>query len=126
MEALNTAISLEIEQAEAILRVELGSQVSTMSSSEIKRDLYVFAKRNPVLFLDLVGDDNVVLRNLAIKANEMGVINLSQDQRSFTWGSTDRKLMEVPFDENPYSALAAWFKTDEGVELYKAIVKKLS
>ena len=37
MEALNTAISLEIEQAEAILRVELGSQVSTMSSSEIKR-----------------------------------------------------------------------------------------
>ena len=23
--------------------------------------------------------------------------------------------MNVPFDENPYSAMAAWFKTDEGV-----------
>ena len=126
MEALNTAISLEIEQAEAILRVELGSQVNTMSSSEIKRDLYIFAKRNPVLFLDLVSDDNIILRNLAIKAREMGVINLSTDQRSFTWGSTDRKLMEVPFDENPYSAFAAWLKTDEGVEVYKSIQKRVN
>ena len=97
-----------------------------MSSSEIKRDLYVFAKRNPVLFLELVGDDKVVLRNLAIKAREMGVIKLSQDQRSFTWGSNDRKLMEVPFDENPYSAFAAWLKTDEGVEVYKSIQKRVN
>jgi len=126
MEALNKAISIEIDQAEAILRVELGSSVGNMSSSEIKRDLYIFAKRNPVLFLDLVSDDNVVLRNLAIKAKEMGVINLSQDQRSFTWGSNDRKLMEVPFDENPYSAFAAWLKTDEGVEVYKSIQKRVN
>ena len=41
------------------------------------------------------------------------------------WGSNDRKLMTVPFDENPYSALAAWFKTDEGVEVFKTIKKKL-
>ena len=126
MEALNTAISIDIEQAEAILRVELGSQVSNMSSSEIKRDLYLFAKRNPVLFLNLVKDDNVGLRNTAIKAVELGVIKLSQDQRSFSWASNDRKLMEVPFDENPYSAFAAWLKTDEGVEVYKSIQKKIN
>ena len=126
MDALNTAVSVEIEQAEAILRVELGSAVDKMSSAEIKRDLYVFAKQNPILFLDLVKDENVILRNLAVKANEIGVINLSQDQRSFTWGSTDRKLMEVPFDENPYSAFAAWLKTDEGVEVYKSIQKRVN
>ena len=126
MKALNTATSIEIDQAEAILRVELGSTVDKMSSAEIKRDLYLFARQNPVLFLDLVSDENVVLRNIAIKANEMGVISLSQDQRSFTWGSNNRKLMEVPFDENPYSAFAAWLKTDEGVEVYKSIQKKLN
>ena len=126
MQALNTATSIEIDQAEAILRVELGSTVDKMSSAEIKRDLYLFARQNPVLFLDLVNDENVVLRNLAIKANEMGIITLSQDQRRFTWGSTDRKLMEVPFDENPYSAFAAWLKTDEGVEVYKSIQKRLN
>ena len=32
--------------------------------------------------------------------------------------------MNVPFDENPYSAMAAWFKTDEGLEVYKSIEKK--
>ena len=126
MEALNTAVSIDIEQAEAILRVELGSQVSNMSSSEIKRDLYLLARKNPVLFLNLVKDDNVGLRNTAIKAVELGVIKLSQDQKSFSWASNDRKLMEVPFDENPYSAFAAWLKTDEGVEVYKSIQKKIN
>ena len=58
-------------------------------------------------------------------AVENGVVTLSQDQRSFNWGSNGRKLMNVPFDENPYSAMAAWFKTDEGVEVYKSIEKKL-
>ena len=126
MEALNTAVSIDIDQAEAILRVEKGSQVDRMASSELKRDLYLFAKQNPVLFLDLVKDENVVLRNFAIKANELNIINLSQDQRAFTWVSTGRKLMEVPFDENPFSAFAAWLKTDEGVEVYKSIQKRVN
>ena len=126
MQALNTAVSLEIDQAEAILRVEKGSSVSNMSSAEIKRDLYLFARQNPVLFLELVNDENVVLRNLAIKAKELNIISLSQDQRSFSWASTNRKLMEIPFDENPYSAFAAWLKTDEGVEVYKSIQKRVN
>ena len=38
---------------------------------------------------------------------------------------TVKNLMTVPFDENPYSAMAAFFKTDEGVEVFKSIEKKL-
>ena len=85
----------------------------------------MFAKNNPILFLELVNDENVELRNLAIKAQSLGVIKLSQDQRTFAWGSNDKKLMTVPFDENPYSAFAAFLKTDEGVEIFKSIEKKL-
>ena len=125
MEALNTAMSIEVDQAEAILRVELGSAVDKMSSAELKRDLYMFARNNPILFLELVNDENVMLRNLAVKAAEMGIIKLSQDQRTFAWGSNNKKLMTVPFDENPYSAFAAYLKTDEGVEVFKSIEKKL-
>ena len=123
--ALNAAKNLDIDMAEAVLRVEVGSGVSSMSSKEIKRDLLLYAKRNPRLFLELVGDENVVLRNFGIKATEMGIIKLSPDQRTFNWGSNDRKLMNVPFDEHPYSALAAWFKTDEGMEIYSNIEKRL-
>ena len=86
----------------------------------------MFAKKNPKLFLDLVNDENVILRNFGIKSVEEGIIKLSQDQRTFTWGSNDRKLMTVPFDEHPYSALAQWFKTDEGMEIYSNIEKRLN
>ena len=125
IQALNAAATMDVDQAEAILRVESGSSVSKMSSKELKRDLLLYAKRNPALFLELVNDENVVLRNFGIKATEMGIIKLSSDQRTFSWGSNDRKLMTVPFDENPYSAMASFFKTDEGVEIYKSIDKKL-
>ena len=125
IDAMTAARSMDIDQIEAILRVEKGSQVNTMSSKELKRDVLLFAKQNPQTFIALAKDDNVQLRNFAIKAQEAGIINLSQDQRSFTWGSNGRKLMNVPFDENPYSAFAAFLKTDEGVEIYKSIDKKL-
>ena len=125
IEALNAAQSLDIDIAEAVMRVEKGSNVSNMSSKELKRDLLLYAKRNPVLFLELVNDENVVLRNFGIKATELGIIKLISDQRTFTWASNNRKLMNVPFDEHPYSALAAWFKTDEGMEIYSNIEKRL-
>ena len=126
IDALNAAKNLDIDMAEAVMRVEVGTEVSKMSSKEIKRDLLLYAKRNPKLFLELVNDENVVLRNFGIKATEMGIIKLSEDQRMFMWGSNDRKLMNVPFDEHPYSALAAWFKTDEGMEIYSNIEKRLN
>jgi hypothetical protein len=124
--ALTAARDIDIEQAEAIMRVEQGSKVNDLSSKELKRDLLLFAKRNPRLFIELAKDENVMLRNFGIKAVEAGILNLSGDQRTFTFGSNKRKIMTIPFDENPYSALAAWFKTDEGVEVYKTIEKKLS
>ena len=117
---------MEIDLAEAIIRVEKGSEVSRMSSKEIKRDLLVFARKNPDLFLELATDDNVQLRNFGIKAVEEGILKLSSDQRYFMWGSTDRKLMTVPFDEHPYTALAHWFKTDEGMEIYTQIEKRFN
>ena len=124
--ALNAAQSIDIDMAEAVMRVEAGSKVSEMSSKELKRDLLLYAKKNPKLFLELVNDENVQLRNFGIKATEMGILKLSPDQRTFSWASNDRKLMNVPFDEHPYSALAAWFKTDEGMEIYSNIEKRLN
>lgn len=125
IDAMTAARSIDIDHAEAIMRVEHGSSVNSMSSKEIKRDLLLFARNNPSMFLELANDENVQLRNFAVKAAEAGIIKLSQDQRTFSWGSNGRKLMNVPFDENPYSAFAAFLKTDEGVEIYRSIEKNL-
>jgi len=123
--AMNAALEMDVDFMEAIMRVELGSSVSKMSTKELKRDTLLFARRNPALFIELANDENVQLRNFAIIATENNIIKLSDDNRSFSWVSNGRKLMNVPFDENPYSAMAAWFKTDEGLEVYKSIEKKL-
>jgi hypothetical protein len=125
-DAILIARELDIDMVEAIMRVEKGSEVSKLSSKELKRDLLVFARNNPSLFLELAADDNVQLRNFGIKAVELGILKLSNDQRNFMWGSNNRNIMTVPFDEHPYTALAHWFKTDEGMEIYANIEKRLN
>ena len=126
VDALVAARNIDIDMAEAIMRVEKGSEVSKLSSKELKRDLLVFARNNPKLFLELADDENVMLRNFGIRAVEGGILRLSSDQRNFLWGSNGRKLMTIPFDEHPYTALAHWFKTDEGMEIYSNIEKRLN
>ena len=125
-DAILMARQIDIDKAEAIMRVEKGSKVSNMSSKELKRDLLLFARNNPDLFLELANDGNVELRNFGIKAVEQGILKLSSDQRHFVWASTDRKLMTVPFDAHPYTALAHWIKTDEGIEIYANIEKRFN
>ncbi len=126
IDALNLAKSLDLDHAEAILRTEVGSAVSKMTSKELKRDLMLLAKNNPALFINLAQDENVSLRSFGIKAAEANIIKLSSDQKTFSWAANGKKLMTVPFDEHPYSALASWFKTDEGMQVYKSIEKKFS
>ena len=126
VDALTAARNVDIDMAEAIMRVEVGSKVSDLSSKELRRDLLVFAKNNPKLFLELADDENVMLRNFGIRAVEAGILRLSSDQRNFLWGSNGMKLMVIPFDEHPYTALAHWFKTDEGMEIYSNIEKRLN
>ncbi len=124
IEALNLAKSLDVDDLEAILRVEFGNKVSKMSTKELKRDGLLYARSYPAAFIELANDDNVHLRNMGVKAVENNIIKLSEDNRKFLWNN-GRKLFTVPFEENPYSALAAWFKTDDGIEVLKAIEKKM-
>lgn len=125
IEALSIAKDMNVDQAEAIMRGQLGSKVTKLTSKELKRDLLLFARNEPFLFLELANDENINIRNIGIKSVEQNIIALSNDQRTFKWAATGRKLMTVPFNENPYSALAAYFKTDDGIEVYQTVEKQL-
>ena len=37
-----------------------------------------------------------------------------------------KKLLTVPFNEKPISALAAYFQTDDGIEIMEMLDKKLN
>ena len=126
LEAMNLAKDMPIEDLEAIARAVLHSKVSTMASNEIRRDMLIFARKNPDKFIDLANDENINLRNVAIRAVEMGVIALKEDQRTVYWNNkTKEKIITVPYGENAYSALAAFFKTDEGLDVLQSINNSL-
>ena len=126
LDALKLVAELDIEHLEAILRTEIGSEVTKMSSKEIKRDCYLFARNEPRLFIEVANDEDIKLRNLANRSVEAGLVALGDDNTVFKWKSNGKKIMTVPFDEHPYTAFARFLKTDEGVDVMKAIMKKLS
>ena len=108
----------------AILRTEHGSAVTSWTPSQVKRMGFAMANANPKNFVDLANDDDIQLRNTAVMAAEAGIIGLTNNNTQFV-SKSGQKLFTVPFDENPYVAIARWFKTDEGVDVLKSIEKKL-
>ena len=126
IEAFTLIQELDIDHLEAIMRTELGSSVTSLSTKELKRDAYRFAKENPVFFIELSQDEDLKLRNLANRAVEANILKLTDDNTVFKFATNGKKVMTVPFDQHPYASLAQYFKTDEGVDLMKSIIKKLS
>lgn len=126
LEAQILVKEMSIEDLEAIARVVLKSKVDRMASSEIRRDMLLFAKNNPRELKDLIDDDSLKFRNIAIRAVDMGIIKISNDGRNISWGGTKgEKIITIPFGENAYSALASYFLTDEGMDVLTAISNKL-
>lgn len=126
LEALKLVQELDLEHITAILRTELGGNVSQLSSKELKRDAYSFARRDPKLFTELANDEDIKLRNLANRAVEGGILELTDDSTIFRFKKNKKKVITVPFDQHPYAALAQFFKTDDGVDLMKSLMKKLN
>ena len=70
----------------------------------------------------LTKDENINLRNIAVRAAEMGVIFIDDDGRTVRWNDAKKeKIITIPYGENVYSALAVYFKTDEGLDTLQAI-----
>ena len=126
LDAMNLAKDLPIEDLEAIARVVLNGKVSDMASNEIRRDMLIYARQNPQEFIDLTKDENINLRNIAVRSVEMGILFVKDDQRTVCWNDSKKeKIITVPYGENVYSALAVYFKTDEGLDVLQAISNKL-
>lgn len=126
LEAMTLAKDMDIENLEAIARVAIDGNVSEMASNEIRRDMLIYARNNPEEFIELTNDENITLRNAAVRAVEMGVIKIGDDQRTVSWVKGKKgKIITVPYGENVYSALAVYFKTDEGLDVLQKITNQL-
>jgi hypothetical protein len=127
LDAQVAAKELDISDLEAIARVvSKGTNISNMTSSELRRDMIIYARNNSKEFLDLLSDENLKLRNLAVRSVEEGLLKIKSDGRTVVWADDKgEKILVTPYGENVYSAMAMYFKTDVGLDVMQNIVNKL-
>lgn len=126
LDAQIAAREVDIATAEAIARVMMDSRVDNLSSEELRRDLMLYARNNPYEFLQLLNDPELKLQNIAVKALQDGTFILKNKNRDIFFNLQDnkKKLMGVPFGEEPAKLLASWLQSNDGLEMYELLSKK--
>ena len=128
LDAEMAAKELDIEMIENIARLLMGATVDKLTSSELRRDVRLYARQNPIEFLEMVDDPMVRLQGLAKKALDAKILTLRNGDRDvyFNLKNNKKKMITVPFDETPSSAISAFLQSDEGVEVMKMLEKKVN
>jgi hypothetical protein len=125
IDALLAAREMSLETKLAVARVLFGTQVENMSSAEINRDVLYFAKNNPHNLLEILDDPNLEIQNNIAQFISGGLLTLDPKSIYMKSGKTNRKLLSLPFGEDPMYILSSWMQSDEGLETYKSLCKKL-
>lgn len=127
LDAMMTARDLSVNKLETVGRVLLGSKVDKMSTHELKRDVLVYAKRNPKEFLEMLDDPMLDLQNTCAKFLDMNILVLKNKGKDIYYNLADnkKKLLTVPYGEDPVYILASFMKSDDGIEVFRLLEQKL-
>ena len=127
IDALIEAKNLEIEQLEHIVRAVFGQDPDTLTTKEMKRDVLVFARRNPDQFLKLLNDPMLKLQSKVEMFISKGLIKWRNNKKEvwFNLPKNKTKILTVPFGEDPTFITASYFQSDDGIESLKLLEKLL-
>ena len=123
--ALIEANNLTLEKRVSLARVLLGSSVDKMSSPEIKRDILLFAKNNPIEFLEALDDPMIEIEDNVSQFVSNGFLEIKDKAVMMKTGKKSVRLMGLPFGEEPLYVIASFMQSDEGLPTYKALLKRL-
>ena len=124
-EAVKLALEADVATTEAVLRPRVGAKIHEMKTDQLTREILLFAKKEPQLFLNAIKDEQLLLQNVAYTSIDYGICKISDNGTVFRWVENNSSLVAIPFGQNPYSFLAGWFTTDEGIEVMNKITQKL-
>jgi hypothetical protein len=121
VDALIEARQLTIEQLEVVSRVMFQKDVTNISTAELRRDVLIYAKREPKSFLDILNDPLLKLQSNVQMFFSSNILQFRNGQREvwFNTKSNKKKMMGIPFGEDPFETVALFLKTDEGIEVLK-------
>jgi|TARA_R110002020_G_scaffold119205_9_gene272118 hypothetical protein len=125
-DALIAARELSIEQAENLTKVIFGKDTSKMTSSEIKRDILVFAKTEPEEFLNILEDPMVNLQAQVQTFFDEGLlIEKKKGAIHYNTKVNKKRMLTVPAGEDKLFIVTSFLQSDEGIEALK-LLEKLS
>ena len=119
VDALVEVKKMSIEQLENLGRVLFTRDVTTMTTAELKRDVLVFAKRNPAAFLRTVSDPRLKIQSKVqlLFDNKLIAYRNKKKDVYFNVEGNKKRMTTIPFGVDPVEYLGDWFKTDDGVEV---------
>lgn len=126
LDAKIAARSLSPDKMASIIRVFTGRDTSRMSTSELKWEIMKIAEDYSEDFLESLDDPELEVDDLAHKAFKDGYMATRNHGRDVHYNLKDnrKRAFSVPMNETPESALAAWFKTEDGQEFYMFLVRE--
>ena len=123
LDAMIEARSLSISQLETLTRVLFQKDPSRVSTDEMKRDILVYAKREPQDFMSVINDPVLKLQATVHKLFEQGLIKYRNKNKE-VWFSTKTnktRLCVIPFGEDPIYIVSSYFQSDDGIEALKVL-----
>jgi len=126
LDAQIAARELPIDLLESVGRVLLGAKVDKMATVELKRDVLVYAKNNPVDFLEMLNDPMLELQNKCAKFFEQGLLMLRNKNKDvyFNLPQNKKKLLTIPYGENHIYIVSSYMQSDEGLEVLRLLENK--
>lgn len=127
IDALVEARKLSLDQIETLTRVMFGKDPSTISTAELKRDILVFAKNDPIGFLTTLNDPELQFQAKIRLFFEEKLLGLRNGDKEiwFNTPTNKKKMVSVPYGENPYDIAASFLSSDEGIDSLKMLEANL-
>ena len=121
VDALIEARQLTVEQVENVGRVLFQVDVTKITTSELRRDILVFAKNQPKDFLLLLQDPMLKMNATIQNFFDKNLLQMRNKDKEvwFNTPSNKKKMLNVPYGEESTHMVASFFENDEGIEVLK-------
>jgi len=122
VDAMIAAKSLSIDEIERVARVILGKDISKLATSELKRDIMVYARRSPQEFVSLLDDPMLNLTSTVALMFDKNILGYrgSKDVH-FNLPNNKKRMLTVPYGEDRDYIVASYLQSDEGLETFKLL-----
>ena len=121
VDALIQARQLKVDEVENIARVIFQKDISTVTTDELRRDILVFAKNQPQDFMLLLKDPALKLNAKIQLFFDKNLLQFRNNNKEvfFNTPSNKKKMLNIPYQEDPFYIIASHFQSDDGLEALK-------